>query len=425
MGDDYRAAWSVAVLFLTNVLAFVDRSTFSLVLIVIQPTLSLSDLQVGLLGGTAFALLYSFACVPLSLLSEVAASRPRMLFAAVLAWSLAVALSAVPLFGMLFVARMGVGLGEAVVAPAAFSLISDLYRAKSAKAVAVYVAGSFVGVAVSYFLSAAVTSGAWGYAGLVSWQVLFLALGVAGGAFSFVLLTAKEARGAKPLAVQWRHVTEELRAKRLFYVCFCGAILAYGAAMSSFAVFQLFFFKEAAGMQDTRFVAVVLGLLALTVAPLGAVGAGVASDYLQNVRRVDWASGALLAGAMAVYGVASLVKTQWTAAAFALTGITMFLEGVMYALGAAVLQSQVAANLRALSAGVLMTCVSFGILIGPAMTGALKERVGVATALLIVSCVFSIPAMFGFAIVAVEYRRIQRLVVAQEAEPVSQDAELT
>ncbi len=406
--DDLRALWCVAVLFLANTLSFIDRTAFSLLLILVKPDVGLSDVQVGLLGGTAFSLLYMLACIPLSLMSETTVSRPRLLFGAVLMWSVMCSTSAAPWFATLFVARMGVGLGEAVVAPAAFSLISDLYGAKSAKVMGFYVSGSFVGTAVSYFLSAAATSGDGRIGMLASWQVIFLALGAAGAVFSLLLLTMKDIRTSKPPFVKLSTVLEEFSRKRSFYICFCVSICAYGLTMSSFAVFQLFFFREAAGYTDMWRVTIGLGVMEIVLGPGGALLIGVLSDYLRFSRNVIWAPGALMAGSMLVYVSLSISKTQLLGFAFELTAVTLCLEGMLYSICASVFQTTVAPNLRALSAGVLMTCLSVGILIGPALTGLLKEKLGIATALLIVNCAFGLPCACGFVVVAIQYFRIQK-----------------
>ena len=78
--EDLAVFWTVFVLFVLQVLSFLDRAVFTQLLIEIQQDLSLSDTQVGLLGGTAFSLFYCVAATPLSVLVGYVGSRHLLLF---------------------------------------------------------------------------------------------------------------------------------------------------------------------------------------------------------------------------------------------------------------------------------------------------------------------------------------------------------
>lgn len=123
------AAWyALVVLLLTMIISLVDRMVISLLVVPIQQDLILSDVQMGWVLGVAFGLFYSVMGMPLGYLSD-RWHRPRLIAAGVFFWSLATLASGLATsFTELFVARMGVGVGEAVLAPAAWGLISDLFR---------------------------------------------------------------------------------------------------------------------------------------------------------------------------------------------------------------------------------------------------------------------------------------------------------
>src|SRR5436309_14990932 len=123
------AGYVVLVLMLCNTLSFDDRQILGLLVAPIKRDLAISDTRIGLLQGLAFALFYTIMGLPLGRIADNR-SRRNLISAGVFFWSLMTALcSAAKSFWSLFLARMGVGVGEATLAPAAFSLISDYFYA--------------------------------------------------------------------------------------------------------------------------------------------------------------------------------------------------------------------------------------------------------------------------------------------------------
>lgn len=151
------AYWTLAVLFVVNVFSFVDRAVFTQLLVRIKPDLGLSDIQVGLIGGTAFSMAYMIVTIPVSVFVEFLPSRRLFLFGAILIWSCFSAASCVKRFAFLFLCRMGVGLGEAVLSPTAYGLLSELFSVgKRGLALGVFITASFLGVGLSFFISSVV-----------------------------------------------------------------------------------------------------------------------------------------------------------------------------------------------------------------------------------------------------------------------------
>jgi MFS family permease len=154
MTTETRSRWfALWVLFGINCMNFYDRLILSAVMEPIRKEWTLSDSALGLLG-TAFTLLYAFMGVPFGRLAD---TRPRkwVLSAGCALWSLLTAVSGMAQsFWMLFAARLGVGVGEASCAPAANSLIGDLYGPKQrSRALSLFMLGLPVGMFLSFLIS--------------------------------------------------------------------------------------------------------------------------------------------------------------------------------------------------------------------------------------------------------------------------------
>ena len=125
-----RARWALVVLLLAYILSFIDRNVMAILVGPIRRSFEITDFQYGLLHGLAFTVFYTFLGLPIGRLAD-RTSRRTIVGVGVLFWSvMTCACGLVSSFGSLFVARMGVGLGEAALSPPAHSLMSDLFPAK-------------------------------------------------------------------------------------------------------------------------------------------------------------------------------------------------------------------------------------------------------------------------------------------------------
>lgn len=168
------AVWyALFVLFAINTMNFFDRQILGAVGEPIRKEFELSDASLGLLG-TAFTLLYAFVGVPLGVLADKI-GRKRILSVGVFVWSLMTAASGLAQnFWQIFALRLGVGVGEASCAPAATSLIGDLFPAsRRAKALAIFMLGLPVGVALSFAVSGTIAKE-------YGWRAAFLVAGIPG-----------------------------------------------------------------------------------------------------------------------------------------------------------------------------------------------------------------------------------------------------
>ena len=180
-----------ALAMLAGVMFFQQADTimFSMATEPIGTELHLTDLQMGLLNGTAFALFYGCAAIPLARISD-RAQRRNVIAGCLALWSLFTALTALATgFTSLFAARLLVGIGEAGAGPAAMALIAARYPAgRRASAMALLHSGRYVGL----------IAGLWGAGEAIThigWRHTFLLFGVPGMLLAVALLvTVREPR---------------------------------------------------------------------------------------------------------------------------------------------------------------------------------------------------------------------------------------
>jgi MFS family permease len=195
---------AVGVLVAAYALSFVDRQIVSLLVEPIKGDLGLTDTQIGLLQGPAFGLFYSILGLPLGFMAD-RVHRIRLIAAGIALWSLMTVLCGLAAdFNSLFLARVGVGVGEAALVPAAVSLLADLFRPeKRAFPMSVFTAGLSVGAGLALILGGSFIAYAGaGAAGLpvigawlgqhAPWQVVFILAGLSGLPVVIAILCVKE-----------------------------------------------------------------------------------------------------------------------------------------------------------------------------------------------------------------------------------------
>jgi MFS family permease len=191
MNKKKSAIWfALWVLFAINTMNFFDRQILGAVGEPIRKEFGLSDSALGALG-TAFTLLYAFVGIPLGRLADKI-GRKGILSAGVFVWSLLTVGSGLAQnFWQIFALRLGVGVGEASCAPAATSLIGDLFPANwRAKALAIFMLGLPVGVALSFAVSGTIAK-------TYGWRAAFFVAGIPGLICAIAVLFVREPkRGA-------------------------------------------------------------------------------------------------------------------------------------------------------------------------------------------------------------------------------------
>lgn len=199
----YAYEWYVVVIcMLAYIFSFVDRQILALMIEPIKHDLQLSDTQFSLLHGLAFSLFYAVMGIPIALLAD-RYSRPKIIAIGVAFWSLATAACGLSRnFAHMFLARIGVGVGEAALSPATYSMLSDMFpRDKLGRAVGVYSIGSFIGGGMAFLIGGyvinllkSVDSVVVPWVGAMRpWQVTFFIVGLPGLLVALlILLTVRD-----------------------------------------------------------------------------------------------------------------------------------------------------------------------------------------------------------------------------------------
>jgi len=166
--------YALALLWLVNVTNYVDRSIVGVLIEPMRADLHLTDTQIGIMTGFAFALFYAIGGLYLAHLADTR-SRPSLIAVSILVWSLMTAFTgAAHNFWQLLMARVGVGMGEAGVIPAANALLADSYKPERRPlALAVFTSGSMIGIMVGSVVGGFLAAG-------FGWRCAFIATGLAG-----------------------------------------------------------------------------------------------------------------------------------------------------------------------------------------------------------------------------------------------------
>jgi MFS family permease len=230
-GAGYRR-WVLTVLVIVYGFNFIDRQIIGMLAVPIKRDLNLSDGQLGLMGGLAFALLYTLLAVPVARYAD-RGRRVRVLGASLALWSLMTALCGSALsFTQLFLGRVGVGVGEAGGVAPAHSLISDYFPAgERARALGIYALavplGSALGIVAGGYL-----------ASVADWRFAFRVVGIAGLLFAPVVgwsLREPVARATPAATVGLREAVGLLVGNVSFVA------LALGAGIGSIAGYGVLF----------------------------------------------------------------------------------------------------------------------------------------------------------------------------------------
>jgi MFS family permease len=197
-----RGGLALALLTAAYVLSYIDRTVLSLLVGPIRAALDLSDTQFSLLGGLAFAIFYSTLGIPLGWWAD-RGNRRVLIALGIAVWSaMTVACGLAGSFMALFLARVGVGIGEAALSPAAYSLIADLFPAERiGRAIAIYGSGVYLGIGLSFLAGGWLVDALTGvqFAGHAPWQIVFFIVGAPGLVLAgAVLLFLPEPRNSNP-----------------------------------------------------------------------------------------------------------------------------------------------------------------------------------------------------------------------------------
>ena len=203
------AWWVVIALTSVYTLSFVDRQILGLLVPSIKRDLGVSDTQIGLLQGLAFSLFYTLMGLPIGRIAD-RWNRRNLIVAGILIWSFFTTMSSVAKsFLLLFSTRIGVGVGEASLSPAGYSMMSDYFpKQKLGAAISVFYMGVFIGSSLAMLVGGTtvdmlartpfITVPVLGM--MASWRLTFVLVGLPGVLFALLASTIREPRRRNLLA---------------------------------------------------------------------------------------------------------------------------------------------------------------------------------------------------------------------------------
>lgn len=295
---------ALAILFAVNILNFYDRHVAGALAEPMRRDFGLTDTQIGLLGS-AFIWIYALIGVPFGRIAD-RYSRKWLLAAGMLIWGSLTALAGIASsYAMLMVSRIGVGVGEAVVAPAGTSWIGDLVPAvRRSRALALFMLGVPIGGALSYFFSGPIAQ-AFGPHG---WRIgMMAAAAPAALLIPLVLMLREPSRGAAettPASAPSGSVWSVLRIPTLWWIIASGALINFN--MYAFGTFLPAFLSRIHGLSLAAS-GVTVGIAYMVGGIAGGTLAGAWGDRIiksrKNGRMSSAALIALVGAPLAYYGI--------------------------------------------------------------------------------------------------------------------------
>lgn len=428
-----RMAWyAVALLSLAYVMSYLDRILINLLIVPIQADLSLSDTQFGMLQSVAFGIFYTVMALPLGRLAD-RATRKHIVAGGIALFSLFTVLSGLTRsFGQLFAARIGVGVGEASLTPAAYSLLADYFPpSRLGRAIGVFTMSAFVGTGIAYIGGGALIDWLTELGSIdvpvlgdvAPWQAAFILVGLPGLVLAPLILTLREParRGATgeppPLAEVAVAVRRRGRALTLLFAGFSMITLSSYAS----AVWTPAFFIRVYEWQPGQ-IGLWYGLIYLTFGTTGALFGGWLCDRLTAkgvldapLRVAAWG----YVGTGVFGGLAPLMPDP--VLALLLFAPATFMGTLPYPLAGTAIQLITPNRLRGQMSALYMLVINIvGLGLGPLLVGALTDYLfsqpaDVRYSLAIINAVAA-PIAFVFLLTALSHYRTLRSNLGAEAQ---------
>lgn len=383
-------AWYVlALLTLVYVFSFIDRQILNLLVGPVRRDLGLSDTQMSLLMGFSFALFYTGFGIPLGRLAD-SRSRRTIIAMGFATWSLfSAGCGLARTFAQMLLMRVGVGVGEATLSPAAYSLLTDYFPPqRRATALSVYGMGIYIGSGLAFLLGGLVTG--WSsrqemwvlpLVGEVrSWQVVFFAVGLPGVVLALLMYTVVEPvrRGTSanavsiPITEVFRYVRENWKTYFCHNVGF--ALLSFSSYGSAAWIPSFFVRTHGWSAAETG---KIYGVLVALCGAAGIVCGGWLADRWSARGQKDAAMrvALMVTWAWIPTGVAYLlVPNPWLS--MALLAPTVFLTAAPFGIAPAAIMQVTPARMRGQASSIYLFVVNLiGLGIGPTAVAMVTDYV--------------------------------------------------
>lgn len=384
-----RAWYATFVLMVAYTLSYVDRQILSMLVEPIKQDLQVSDTQIGLLQGFAFAVFYTLVGIPMGRLAD-RGDRRRIVAWGIFFWSLATALCGLARsYGALFLARIGVGVGEAALGPAAYSMIADSFPPeRRGRALGLYSTGVYLGIGLAAIIGGAVVGTLSArpplrlpvLGELAAWHATFLIVGLPG--LLVALWAASLREPARRTAADVR--TEIPLSEALAFLdtnrgFFAGHFLGYSLLTMVFnaVVFWMAPYLIRVHSLSPQEFGTTLGLVLAAGGGAGIFSGGLLADTLRRrgVATAELWPGVVSALAVVPLGIATAQAGSGGTALLLFTGF-MFFSSFAFAAAAAALQIVAPNRLRGQVSALYLFFVNLGgIGLGSFLTGWVNDRI--------------------------------------------------
>ena len=374
---------AVGILTLAQVFAFIDRQIPSMLVEPIKQDFNLTDSQIALLGGAAFSIFYAVMALPIGYAVD-RYKRTRVLGIGIFLWSMMTALAGLAnSFGRLFGARIGVAVGEAVMAPTSVSLISDYFpENKQGKPMGIITSGVYIGIGITLlgggFLIDYLTEiggihiPVIGY--LKPWQATFMIVGIPGllvalGAFLLIEPKRSDEQKGIEVNVEKQNVIVHIKEHKRTLLPMFGGLIFMALIFYSFTFWAPTMMIRTYDLSLSE-VGFLLGIITIISSITGTILAGSAVDYLRNNNYSDApVRAAMIAVIFALPPIVllSFVNSEvaaWICISLYLLFISSFAPLGLLAISG-VSSSNVKGQLAAIHAFLMM---AFGLSLGPQLT---------------------------------------------------------
>jgi len=381
-----RYAWYVvSVLMIIYVFSFIDRQILSLLVEPIKKDLGVSDTQVGLLGGFTFAVFYTFFGIPLGRVAD-RRSRRGLIAIGLIFWSIMTAgCGLAQKFWHLVLFRMGVGVGEATLSPAAYSLITDYFPPRRLSlAISVYSMGIYIGSGLALIFGGLIIKYSMTAEGMAlpllgelrGWQLVFLAVGLPGIPIAALLATIREPirRGVKK-HVETPELVSYLRDNAAAFTLHSLGFSLIALVGYAFMYWVPTFFIRTHGWTPMQ-AAQGFGLSILVFGSLGIIFGGYIADRLRQRGLIDGNIRTCLAVALLAVplGVAAPLMPTATLALVLLCAVN-FVLAMASGTAPAVIQQMMPGAMRGQASAIYLFIVNLVAMgIGPVSVGFLNDR---------------------------------------------------
>ena len=374
---------AVVVMTLAQVFAFIDRQIPAMLVEPIKQDFSLNDSQIALLGGAAFSIFYAIMALPIGYAVD-RYKRVNVLGTGIFVWSLMTTLAGLAnSFGRLFGARIGVAVGEAVMAPVSVSLVSDYFpQNKQGKPMGIITAGVYIGIGATligggYLIDYLTNIGGITIPGIgyfKPWQATFLVVGIPGILISFAAFMLHEPRrlglaqtpekDSKSINI-FSHL---IKNKSTLIPMFAGLIFM-ALIFYSFTFWAPSMMVRTHGLSLTE-VGFSLGIITIISSILGTISSGAVVDYLRSKGITDAPiRTAMFACIFAMPAICLAPLVENVVAAWMLIGIYLFFISSFAPIGllavSGVSSNEVKGQMAAVHAFLMM---AFGLSLGPQIT---------------------------------------------------------